>query len=376
MHLKEKSLINLLIGNDYYLDILEPMRVQLQPGLYLLASKLGWILTGRTSEDANTANHESKHPTLLVIPSFGQVRMMQTELYDIDDKSLPIKPSINEFWNLETIGIRDSPTVTEDEIAIDNFNDTIQLKNQRYFTTWPWKENASTLPENYGLALGRLKTLTQRLQRHPDLLKQYDDIIKDQVTRGIIEKVPTDCNLKTKKHYIPHHPIITPTKNTTKVRIVYDASAKTKEENTSLNECLYRGPILLENLIGLLLRLRCKKIGIVSDVEKAFLQVGLQEQDRDVTRFLWIADINKLRNINDNVEIYRFTRLPFGVISSPFLLASTISFHLNTHECFAPRSGIRIMMFRPRSPELPVVLGLMYTKRSSVLIILWFYCNN
>ncbi|XP_028518889.1 uncharacterized protein LOC110251976 [Exaiptasia diaphana] len=48
---RQTSNIDLLIGNDYYLDIIEPMRVQLQPGLYLLASGLGWILTGRTSSE-------------------------------------------------------------------------------------------------------------------------------------------------------------------------------------------------------------------------------------------------------------------------------------------------------------------------------------
>ena len=84
------------------------------------------------------------------------------------------------------------------------------------------------------------------------------------------------------KHYIPHHPVITPLKSTTKVRIVYDASAKTRQSNKSLNECLYRGPVILPSLLGLLLRFRLSAIGIVSDVEKAFLNVGLQVHDRDV----------------------------------------------------------------------------------------------
>ena len=42
----ESSEIELLIGNDYYLDIILSQKIEIQPGLYLLASKLGWIWTG------------------------------------------------------------------------------------------------------------------------------------------------------------------------------------------------------------------------------------------------------------------------------------------------------------------------------------------
>ena len=92
------------------------------------------------------------------------------------------------------------------------------------------------------------------------------------------------------KHYIPHHVVITPQKATAKLRIVCDASARSKFGNKSLNECLYRDPVLQQNLCGIQLRFRLNEIGIVSDIEKAFLQVGLQKSERDVTRFVWLKD--------------------------------------------------------------------------------------
>ena len=112
------------------------------------------------------------------------------------------------------------------------------------------------------------------------------------------------------------------------MRVVYDASAKTKQDHKSLNENLYRGPIILPDLIGLLLRFRLPPIGVISDIEKAFLNVGLQAKDRDVTRFLWLNNTGSNLINNENLQVYRFCRIPFGIISSPFLLSATINYHL------------------------------------------------
>ena len=92
---------------------------------------------------------------------------------------------------------------------------------------------------------------------------------------------------------------------------------------SSLNECLHRGPVILPDLCGLLIRFRIYPI-VVLAVEKAFL---IQDAEWDVTRFLWLRDPAKL-DTEDNLITYRFCRVPFGLICSPFLLSATIKFHL------------------------------------------------
>ena len=153
-------------------------------------------------------------------------------------------------------------------------------------------------------------------------------IIEDQLNKGVIEQVGYDLN-DSIKHYIPNHAVINPSKATTKVRVVSDASAKCKSENKSLNECLNRGPILSKNLTGILFRFCLNKIAMVADIEKAFLQIVLQDCARDVTRFFWMKDKNKIEDEN-NVQVFRLCCVPFGIISSPFLLAATIDHHLKT----------------------------------------------
>jgi uncharacterized protein YegJ (DUF2314 family) len=49
---------------------------------------------------------------------------------------------------------------------------------------------------------------------------------------------------------------------------------------------------MLKDLCGLLLHFRLSKFAVVADNEKAFLQLGLQSEDRNVTRFFWIKDKN------------------------------------------------------------------------------------
>ena len=81
----------------------------------------------------------------------------------------------------------------------------------------------------------------------------------------------------------------------------------------------------------MLIHFRLQPIALMADVEKAFLQLGLDQSDRDVTRFLWLKDVN-LPVDADNLVGYRFCRVPFGVISSPFLLSATIQHHLSKEQ--------------------------------------------
>ena len=187
-----------------------------------------------------------------------------------------------------------------------------------------WKEHHRLLPDNYEVAVSRLNSVPKRLRKTPELLQEYNHIIEKQSGMGIVSDVDLNAPVAVRKlYYLPHHPVIRDDKDTTKVRIVYDASCKST--GPSLNDCLHSGPSLISEIPDVLVRFRYHKVALVSDIEKAFLMVQVAEPDRDVLRFLWVDDPN---SDSPKVIVKRFNRVVFSVTSSPFLLNGTVQHHI------------------------------------------------
>ena len=71
----------------------------------------------------------------------------------------------------------------------------------------------------------------------------------------------------------------------------------------------------------------------MADIEKAFLMIAVNEEDRDVLRFLWVRDVKK---DPPDIQTLRFARVVFGVASSPFLLNATIHYHIQRYKTEHP----------------------------------------
>ncbi len=343
---------DILIGIDHFWSLLEESdtRIRLPSGLYAIPSKLGVLIGGSASTQSPTGGNKPTHVLcvqtdyvphthlpIMGATNFSTVQLGTSSIIDSivtsSNSSMPSllrQPTIEDFWKIESIGILDNPYVSDDDVALAQFNETVFFENGRYHVRWPRKPNAPPLPTNYQLAYRRLCSLVRRLHSENEsyLRPLYQKIFEEQESEGIIEKVDENTETGDIQHYIPHQPVVQMQRETTKLRIVYDASAKMNKNCPSLNDCLYRGPVLLPDLCGLLLRFCLFPIAILADVAKAFLQVGLQVPDRDATRFLCPRDFENPSMDASNVQIYRFTRVCFGVISSPFLLAATIRYHL------------------------------------------------
>ena len=142
--------------------------------------------------------------------------------------------------------------------------------------------------------------------------------MREQLEEGIVEVAP-ETPTGDRTFYMPHKPVVRESASTTKVRMVFDASAKPHPLANSVNECMYTDPSLQSLMWDILIRARMSSHLVLADIQKAFLQIGVREKDRDAFRFLF--------NINDKEQHLRLTRVPFGGESSPFLLRATLSYH-------------------------------------------------
>ena len=140
----------------------------------------------------------------------------------------------------------------------------------------------------------------------------------------MIELAPDEASKK--EFYLPHKAVVKREAESTKLRIVYDASLKESNHHRSLNDCPYPGPPLQTLLWSILARSRFYPVLLTGDLEKAFLQVRIKEEERDALRFFWRSPSQ------DKTLIYRFTRALLGLTCSPFLLGGVISQHLKSWE--------------------------------------------
>jgi len=146
------------------------------------------------------------------------------------------------------------------------------------------------------------------LKKDEDLRIAYEKIINEYLRKGYIRCIPEN-EMKDVKWWLPHFPIVKKEKETTKVRIVFDAAAKT--QGTCLNDLLEAGPKLQNDLLEVLLKFRKYSIALVSDIQEMYLQISISEHDGKYLCFQHICEGKK--------EYYQFQRLVFGLNVSPFL---------------------------------------------------------
>lgn len=125
--------------------------------------------------------------------------------------------------------------------------------------------------------------------------------------------------------HLPHSAIVDTSKSTP-IRVVFHGKARSKTDTHTINRCLHKGKNPIPPILALLLRFRFYDYALIADIRKAYHQIEVHPDDRNVTKFFWVKDPTKPLK-PPNLTEKRFCRLPFGLISAPFIMNATMRYH-------------------------------------------------
>ncbi|XP_065362054.1 uncharacterized protein LOC135955625 [Calliphora vicina] len=292
-HFNQSRPIDLLIGLDlgpsiYCMDT--PMRSMES----LLAQKtvFGWIVGGPTPKTTQARTTIS----LLNTSSLDQI--------------------LTRFWEVEETP-KQILRSDEDTIVEHNFKQTTRRNETgRYIVTLPFKKTEE-IGSSRNIAMAQYLRMERMLSQKPEIKQLYDKVILEYLELGHMRKIESSDIDKAPNYYLPHHAIIKPERLTTKLRVVFNASSPTSNKN-SLNDILYPGPILQQDLVLLIAKWRFFRFVFNADITKMYRQILIDPTQTKFQRILF------RKSTSDPIEDYELLTVTFGVNCAPFLAIRTL----------------------------------------------------
>ncbi|XP_076038158.1 uncharacterized protein LOC143023510 [Oratosquilla oratoria] len=279
-------------------------------GVELFATPAGYVVWGKLPP---WSQDQTLNPPIETI-ALNSIRIEEPVLID---------PPVHKLWSWYSVGISLEKYCHLEEKAIEFFKSTVRKRNGAYTIRLPFKTEERPAI-NYGLAVAQLLSLKRNPR--PSLYEDYRKIHDEYLRLGFMETVPPGPEVNGKVHYLPHHPVY---KNspTTPVRRVFNASFRARKNALSLNDALYSGSNLAQKIQSVIIRFREGTYGVLANISKAFLRIGVDETDRDFCRFLFFTSPDM-----QGVQVFRFKVVVFSASCSPYLLNQTIEHHLEKYE--------------------------------------------
>lgn len=216
--------------------------------------------------------------------------------------------------------INDQILSTEDEAQTESIfqNSTSRLQDRRFQVEIPLKSPneferlGESLP--LPLALKRFYSLENRFKKNENQFIAYKDFIKEYIDLGHAKEVPLNPRNEegNLRYFIPHHCVLREDSVTTKLRVVFDASMRTKS-GFSLNDITLKGPIVQPELFQILCLFRIPKFVFTADIEKMFRQILIHPKHRFLQNIVWRDDSQS------PLKCLELQTVTYGTKSAPFL---------------------------------------------------------
>lgn len=288
--------VDILLGASVFYELLSLGQIKLKKNQCILQNtKLGWLVTGSLYID----NLSERSDCFL----------------SVEDNR--IHSQLERFWTLEDVSCSSNKSVkfTKDEQYCEEhfLQNHKRDETGRFSVALPLKENYKDIGDTLVPAEKRFLHLEQKMQRNETFGKMYRDFMTEYETLNHMTKldkaqVDTDEPLC----YLPHHGVFKASSETTKLRVVFDASAK-GSNNMSLNDVSYVGPTIQEELYSVILRFRIHNFVLKGDITKMYRQININTDQRNLQRIVW----------RDNPDLdlshYTLNTVTYGTAPAAFL---------------------------------------------------------
>lgn len=218
---------------------------------------------------------------------------------------------LRAFWEIEEVEFTRHFTHDE-QSAEDIFLKSLTCtEDGKFMVDLPFKVDPSTecLGQSREMAEKRLHSSNRRwFSKDAEIKRLYDENLNEYLTLGHMKELEEN---EVPRNFLPHHPIVKESSTTTKVRTVFDASAKTSN-GKSLNDLLYVGPTIQPDLFELLIQWRRYEFAFCGDIEKMYRQIWVNPEHALFQCILWQPPGS------NKIKAYKLLTVTFGTASAPF----------------------------------------------------------
>ncbi|KAJ0177755.1 hypothetical protein K1T71_006628 [Dendrolimus kikuchii] len=281
------SPIDILVGAEVFWDVLTSNHIDLGKKLPKLhESKLGWLISGCINQLHNKrqlCNFTATQDALL-----------------------------SRFWELDSVSSKHCLSY-EERACEQNFIDTTKrADNGQFVVTMPLKDSPEVLGDSYTHAKLRFLSLERRFERDINFKHKYSDFIREYIDLGHMTVNQHKSTTNQPQYYLPHHGVLRELSSTTKLRVVFDASAASTS-GKSFNSIQMVGPTVQDDLLSILLRFRQHKFVVTSDIEKMYRAVLIEPSQRSLQQIIFRFDQS------DPLKTYTLNTVTYGCASAPYL---------------------------------------------------------
>ncbi|XP_035787831.1 uncharacterized protein LOC118468171 [Anopheles albimanus] len=225
-----------------------------------------------------------------------------------------LRKCIERFWEVEDASRpRDPGTSTATAPELEDFSrETTSLApDGRYVVKIPLRGELSELGDSYQHGVRRLLALERKLASHSKTYDDYRAFMREYVELGhMVSVAPEDA--KRVRYVIPHSCVVKPGSSTTKLRVVFDASAKSTT-GVSLNDLQTIGPVLQPDLLRIWLDFRLHTVVATADIAKMYRQIWVSDEDTWMQCILWRD------HRTQPMQTYRLRTVTYGEAASSYL---------------------------------------------------------